>query len=390
MTATFRPTEQDTDHGSRGQHAVADPALTGRPVRVFVVAPSLRILGGQAIQAQRLMAHLRRTPGIEVGFVPHNPALPAPFDRLQRVKLVRTVVTTAAYLLLLLWRLRRADVIHVFSAAYWSYFLGPMLAILVGRAYGKQVVLNYRSGELEEHLATWPRFITWTMGLATRRITPTPYLTGVYAKFGLDAQVIPNYLDLEHHTYRVRDPLRPVFLINRLFEPLYNYPCSLGAFQRIQARVPEARLIIAGYGPLREQILQWIEELGLRNVDFRGKVTHPEMMRLYQEADVYLNSPNIDCFPSSILDAFACGMPVVTTNAGGTRFIVEHERTGLMVETGDAEGLAANALRLLADPDYARRLAAAGREELERRYVWEVIGPQWERTYRELAAAARR
>ena len=364
------------------------PAEASRALRVCVVAPSLRILGGQAIQAQRLMNHLRAVPGAEVGFVPHNPALPGPLAWLQRVRFVRTVVNTIAYVGLLLVRLPRYDIVHVFSAAYWSYFLGPMFAILVGRLYGKQVILNYRSGELEDHLERWGGIAVRTMGLATRIVTPTPYLTGVYARFGLRAEVIPNYLDIERLTYRVRDPLRPVFLINRLFEPLYDYPCSLDAFRRVQAEVPDARLIIAGYGPLREQILRWIDELGLRNVDFRGKVTPAEMTELYQRADLYLNSPKLDCFPSSILDAFAAGVPVVTTDAGGIRHIVEHDRTGWMVACGDSAGLAEGALRMLAEPEYARRLAAAGRRELESRYVWDAVGPQWEDLYRRLSAAA--
>jgi glycosyltransferase involved in cell wall biosynthesis len=351
---------------------------------VCVVAPSLRILGGQAIQADRLVRHLREDGRVDVGFIPHNPALPAPLDRLQRIKFVRTVVNTITYLGLLLWRVPRYDVIHVFSAAYWSYALGPMLAILVARLYGREVILNYRSGELEDHLRTWPRWVARTMGLS-RIITPTPHLTEVYAQFGLEAGVIPNYLDLHQRRYRVRTPLRPVFLVNRLFEPLYDYPCALEAFRLIQAEVPEARLLIAGYGPLREQILRWIEEKGLRNVDFRGKVSPAEMNEMYHEADIYLNTPRLDCFPSSILDAFASGAPVVTTNAGGIRHIVEHDRTGWMVECGDAAGLARGALAMLRDPEYGRRLATAGRREVETRYVWEAVGPQWERTYERLS-----
>jgi L-malate glycosyltransferase len=366
----------------------SEAAARGRLPRICVVAPSLRILGGQAIQAQRLMNHLRRVPGTRVGFVPHNPVLPGPLGWLQRARFVRTVVNTLAFVALLLVRIPRYDVIHVFSAAYWSYFLGPMLAILVGRLYGKKVILNYRSGELEDHLRRWGSVAVRTMGMATRIVTPTPYLTEVYARFGLRAEVIPNYLDVERLRYRVRDPLQPVFLINRLFEPLYNYPCSLDAFRRIQAQVPAAQLIIAGYGPLRDAILKWIDEMGIRNVEFLGKVTQAEMMELYQRADLYLNSPDLDCFPSSILDAFAAGVPVVTTNAGGIRHIVEHDRTGWMVECGDAAGLAEGALRMLAEPEYARRLAAAGRRELDTRYVWNAVGPQWEELYRALSAPA--
>jgi glycosyltransferase involved in cell wall biosynthesis len=120
-------------------------------------------------------------------------------------------------------------------------------------------------------------------------------------------------------------------------------------------------------------------------VEFRGKLPHAAMLALYDEADVYLNAPDLDCFPGSILEAFASGIPVVSTNAGGIRHLVDHERTGLLVETGDAAGLARNALRLLRNPDFGRELAANARRELERRYVWSAVGPQWSATYRELA-----
>src|SRR3954469_13975358 len=95
----------------------------GARLRVLVVAPSLDIYGGQARQAVRLMTGLSSEPSLEVGFLPHNPRLPGPLRLLQRIKYVRTVSTTVAYVLMLLARVPRYDVIHVFSAAYWSYLL---------------------------------------------------------------------------------------------------------------------------------------------------------------------------------------------------------------------------------------------------------------------------
>jgi glycosyltransferase involved in cell wall biosynthesis len=356
-----------------------------RRVRVCVIAPSLRVVGGQAIQARRLMNHLERIADIEVGFIAHNPALPKALAWMQDVRYLRTIVTTAVVWVNLLLRIPRYDVLHIFSASYWSYFLVPMPAILLGRLFGKAVVLNYRSGQLEDHLERWKPIAEATMRFATRIVTPTPYLKGVLQRFEIDSEVIPNYLDIEHLEYRTRDPLRPIVLLNRLFEPLYNHRCALEAFSIMQREFPEARLIIVGYGPEEQRILEWIKELGIRNADFRGKVAHSTMMQLYQEADIYLNTPSFDCFPSSILDAFAAGVPLATTNAGGIRHIVEHQRTGWMVECNDAAGLAEGMIRFLREPTWARSLAEAGRKELETRYVWDAVGPQWERTYRELA-----
>src|SRR5215208_5600746 len=102
-----------------------DEMTPPRPLRVCIVAPSLDILGGQAVVAQRLMEHLRLDPSMQISFVPHNPRLPGPFRALQRVKYVRTVVTSIAYVIHLLVRLRGQDVVHVFSASYWSFILAP-------------------------------------------------------------------------------------------------------------------------------------------------------------------------------------------------------------------------------------------------------------------------
>src|SRR5438270_10523794 len=84
-----------------------------RPIRVCLVAPSLAILGGQAVAAQRLLERLRTMPGLEVDFLPHDPRSNALLRLLQRVKYVRTVATSVAYVASLLRRLPRYDVVHV-------------------------------------------------------------------------------------------------------------------------------------------------------------------------------------------------------------------------------------------------------------------------------------
>src|SRR5258705_6131820 len=131
--------------------------LGERRLRVLIVAPSTDILGGQAVQASRLLAQLRAEPSVEVGFLPVNPRFPRQIRRLQKIKYVRTIITSALYSIALLARVRQFDVIHVFSASYFSFLLAPTPAILTSKLYGKRVVLNYRSGEAEDHLRSWRR-----------------------------------------------------------------------------------------------------------------------------------------------------------------------------------------------------------------------------------------
>src|SRR5712691_11394674 len=123
-------------------------------LRVLIVAPSFDILGGQAVQAARLLERLRQEPGIEVGFLAVNPRLRG-LRKLQSIKYVRTLVTSIAYIASLLNCIRHYDVVHIFSASYFSFLLAPTPAIMVGKLYRKKLLLNYHSGEAEEHLQRW-------------------------------------------------------------------------------------------------------------------------------------------------------------------------------------------------------------------------------------------
>ena len=98
-------------------------------------------------------------------------------------------------------------------------------------------------------------------------------------------------------------------------------------------------------------------------------------------ADIFLNSSNIDNMPISILEAFAAGLPVVTTNAGGIPYIVADGETGLLVQREDHEALADRAIRLLEDPELADRIASKAHEQ-SRNYRWVAVRKGWLEIYR--------
>ena len=357
-------------------------------VQVCIVAPSLGILGGQAVQALRLMEHLNRGGAVSVDLLPVNPRLPGILGRLQQVKYIRTVLTEGRYVLSLLSRLPRYDVIHVFSASYWSFVLAPLPAMLVGRLYGKRVILNYHSGEADDHFTRWPLAVR-LVRLAHETIVPSEYLVDVLARFGIRARAIFNFVDIPQIPYRRRTTLAPRFLSNRNLEPLYNVALVLRAFQLIQREHPAAELVVAGFGSQRGMLESLARELFLSNVTFVGRVPADEMGLLYDAADIFLNGSNIDNMPLSILDAFAAGVPVVTTDAGGIPYVVRDDVNGFLVPRGDHERMANVCLRLLHDDARSLRIADAARQECLERYAWPVVAEEWEALYQSPEAASR-
>jgi glycosyltransferase involved in cell wall biosynthesis len=355
---------------SRGSHSHPPD------IRVCLVGPSLDILGGQAVQLARLLDRLRETPGIRVEFIPMNPRLPGPLRVLQRVKYIRTIATLIAYGFILLRRIPRYDVVHAFSPSYWAFLLGPVPALAIARFYGRAALLNYHSGEAEDHLARWKSAVPLAR-LAHRIVVPSAWLREVFSRHGLDAEPIHNFVEVDAIPYRRRRHLEPVFLSNRNLEPHYNVACSLRAFAMIQQRIPAAQLTVAGYGSQRNELEAMARDLELRNVRFVGRVPHQEMGRLLDAADVLLNSPDVDNMPLSLIEAQAAGLPIVSTSSGGIPYVVRHEETGLLVPTGDHVALASAALRLFEDDGLAERLTHAARRECLANYTWESVQEKW-------------
>ena len=131
-----------------------------RRARILVVAPSMDILGGQAVQAARLVSRLQSESIFHIGFLPINPRLPGFLRLFQTIKYLRTVVTSLLYVATLFAQVRNYDVVHIFSASYFSFVLAQTPAILISKLFRKRVLLNYHSGEADDHLRRWPS-ATW-------------------------------------------------------------------------------------------------------------------------------------------------------------------------------------------------------------------------------------
>jgi glycosyltransferase involved in cell wall biosynthesis len=352
---------------------------TGR-LRVAIVAPSLRILGGQSVQADRLLRAWQDDPDVAAWLVPVNPLPPAGFRFASEIKYLRTCVNQVTYLPLLARELARADVVHVFSASYSSFLLAPLPAILVARSLNKPVVLNYRSGQAPDHLRR-SAIARKAISAVNMNVVPSRFLVDVFRGFAIDATIIPNIVDMARFNFRERDPLRPRLLSTRNFDALYNVATTIRAFRIVQNRWPEARLTLVGGGSQEGELRALVSDLGLRHVEFVGRVEPGEIAAYYAANDIYIQSPNVDNMPTSVIEAFASGLPVVSTKAGGVPAILTHGEHGLLARLADYQTLGHHVLRLLENPDEARRIARNAYATTHA-CTWSAVREQWLRAYR--------
>jgi glycosyltransferase involved in cell wall biosynthesis len=144
------------------------------------------------------------------------------------------------------------------------------------------------------------------------------------------------------------------------------------ACRRLADRELSFRCWIVGKGRMRQQLDRQIKKLKLRRyVQLLGPHTHNEVLERYRAASLValpcIAGPdgNRDGLPVSIVEALACGLPVITTPMTGIPEVVRHEHNGLLVPPGDAGALAGAIESVIRDPDLRARLAANARPSVE-------------------------
>jgi glycosyltransferase involved in cell wall biosynthesis len=372
------PSPGGTTESSR---TIVKPSSPQR-LRVCIVAPSLRYVGGQSVQADLLLRHWQNDPEIDISFLAVDPPLPRALAWAESIPGLRTILREPIYFWHL-WRgLHDVDIAHIFSASYWSFLLAPAPASFFTKMRGGKTVINYHSGEARDHLQRF-RSAKFVLARVDKIVVPSGYLVDVFKEFDLPASAVPNIVDLSQFRYRERTPLRPHLVCTRGFSTYYSVDVVVRAFAEVKKEYPEAQLDLVGNGPLEADIRKLVANLNLRGVNFTGIASRQEIGKYYDQADIFINASWLDNMPLSVIEAFASGTPVVTTSPECMPYLVQHERTGLLSPVADEKALAANVIRLLRDPALAASVARNAHHESQN-YTWEAVREQWLNTYRGL------
>jgi len=197
--------------------------------------------------------------------------------------------------------------------------------------------------------------------LSVGRITPDKGLHTVIDAFNSLASRYPD-LELCHIGQERITPVE--FLIELSADPLVS---SLKAFYP---------------GSYSKRVMERLDPALSSRVIFAGHVSHSEMASKYREAMIFLNASYHEPFGMPIAEAMACGLPVVASRTGGIPEIVENGFSGLLVEPGNADALAAAAAELLENASLRDCLARAGLERVKERFSWDSIAAELAEFYR--------
>jgi glycosyltransferase involved in cell wall biosynthesis len=182
-------------------------------------------------------------------------------------------------------------------------------------------------------------------------------------------RIIPYGIDPPPHAATAAQPRAEEFVVACLARlvPQKGHADLIDAMAVVRDAIPAARLLLAGTGPLRTELLTRSERLGLGDqVEFLGLVSRGDLTELFAGTDVVVLPSYWEGLPVALIEALSAGKPIVATDVGGNPELVLDGENGLIVPSGDPAALAQALIRLAADPAARCRMGAASAERFRR------------------------
>jgi glycosyltransferase involved in cell wall biosynthesis len=199
---------------------------------------------------------------------------------------------------------------------------------------------------------------------------------------------IPHGVDTHHYSLVKADgdpePRDCSVLCVGLIMPHKGIAVLLEAFDLVHRSLPEAKLVVVGTGPMQRTIYRYAERAGWSSqLELVGSVEHDRIAGWLRACSIVCSAALGEPFGQTILEALACGRPIIVNDSGGPRYIVAGTENPV-VPMGDAAALSNAIIHLLKDADYRTRLGTENRRAAESRYAWARVIDRLEETYREV------
>lgn len=269
--------------------------------------------------------------------------------------------------------------VDVFSG---SAFVWAEATCLLLRALKKPYVLTLRGGNLPDFAARSPGRVRRLLESAALVTAPSSYLVETMRPYRRDLVVLRNAVDTLAYGYRERVAPRPRLTWVRAFHSIYNPVLAIDVLARVSRQWPDATL--AMIGPDKDGTLAHVarraRELGIRErLTIVGAIPKREIPHHLADADVFINTTDIDNTPITLLEAMSAGLCVVSTAVGGIPFMVRDEHEAMLVPPRDADAMAGAVARILVEPGLAVRLSREGHASAKQ-CDWSAILSVWETT----------
>ena len=264
--------------------------------------------------------------------------------------------------------------VDVYCVAVYSdlSFINTDVASFLIRLFGRPLVFHLHGGALPEFVIRHPGWVHRVLHRGDTLVAPSQFLVRHLKAPGRVPTIVPNVIDLQDYSFRVRSKIRPRLFWMRSFHEIWNPLMALRVLKRLRRDGLDATLVMAGQDKgMLKSVRQEAEGLGIHDaVCFAGFLDVPAKRSFGEQSDIFINTNRIDNAPVALIEAWAMGLPVVSTDVGGIPELVTDGETGLLVASGDVEQLTAGLDRLVGDAEERRRIGRRGHEFVAAQYTF--------------------
>ena len=251
-------------------------------------------------------------------------------------------------------------------------------ASLISKLRGKKVLLTLHGGKLPEFFQEAPERVKRTFMRADYIQTPSLYLKAFFAKQDIYVNYLPNSIDLSRFPYSRESVKSHSLLWVRAFTEIYNPDLPVRILHEIKKIYLDATLTMIGPDKgLLSETRKLISKFELNSsVTITGPVPNEWLYNYYQSNEVFLNTTSYESFGVAVLEAAACGIPVVSSKVGEIPYLWKHEEDILMVEKMEPDEFCLAIQQLFASKELAEKVSLNARKKAEE-YDWAKIKAKW-------------
>ena len=260
----------------------------------------------------------------------------------------------------------------------WAFYYALILATL-SKLCGVSYIPILRGGNLLYRLKKSPFLSKLVFGFSKNNITPSRYLQEQFQLNGYDVEYIPNFIEIEKYPFKHRKICSPKLLWVRAFHEIYNPNMAIKVLAELSKTYPDVELCMVGPDKdgSMESCRALADEMGvLDKVTFTGMLPKTEWIELSQNYDIFINTTNLESFGVSVIEAAACGLPIVTTNVGELIYLYKDGEDALLVEKDDAHNMVKKITSIIEDKILAENLSKQARKKAES-FDWNCIKNYW-------------
>lgn len=287
---------------------------------------------------------------------------------------------------------RLADIIFTLLLKYSKYdiaivqfysgnsFIWQYIAAKIVKLLGKKLVFTVHGGGVPGRLKSKYLKYTSLLNEADLITVPSNFMGNTLNDYDINTHTVENCITVNSYPYFNKRNFKPVILWMRAFSDIYNPLMAVKVAAVLKNKYPQVKMYMGGpdLGLLNETE-KTIDALGLhKNVEIVGFMNNEAKISFASICDVYISTNKIDNAPVSILEMWAMGLPVISTNVGGIPYLIDNYENGIIAEDDNPDDMADKLTSIFENSELGMKLVTNAREKVKK-FDEHVVFDKWDK-----------